>query len=66
MWDVEIMLDGCPIPYRLCRCERKEFVIAIIDALLDTSETRPIVIKKSVDVPLTAVVLKGPWPEEVS
>lgn len=66
MWDVEILLDGCAIPYRLCTCEKKEYVIAIVDALLDTSNAKPIVIKRSADVPQTAEVLKGPWPNEVT
>lgn len=66
MWAVEVMLDGCPIPYEVCRCSTPNAVAAIVLALCHGDGMRPITIRRIEGEAMAPRILPGPWPEEVT
>lgn len=53
MWSIEVQLDGCPIPYELCKCDTPESVSAVVLALCRSRETRPLTLKRIAPTPPT-------------
>lgn len=46
---IEVALEGNPIPFELCRPESPEKVAAVVKALCDAHECKPLTIRKLPD-----------------
>lgn len=65
MWTIEVLLDGCPLPYEVCRCSTPNAVAAIVLALCHGDDMRPITIRRIEGEATAPAGCAGPWPEEV-
>lgn len=46
MWSIEVTLDGCPVPYELCRCVQPDAVAAVVLALCRAQDARPVTVRR--------------------